>query len=279
MGKLSDVEIRIIIQKASMLQKFSEHSPAAIPDASKPEIQDLFEITDDLGIPRKFVQEAYLESTGIPVHEPLIVDNNDFNSTEVVGATRGRIDNELLGELKAQLEYHFNTMGKISHRKNKIVWKAKPVGPSKLIAASTSPEVIFEQVDGNTKISVKQSLKTINKFFTLPFATGFGAFMLFAAAVIDNPGSDGSAMIIVSALLLGFSVLAARFINRRKQKRKNRLVELTETLQHIMERKFKALAVSQDNKPEKIEIPEDESEDSLRREGPSEVNRIKDEHE
>ncbi|MDZ7805800.1 MAG: hypothetical protein U5K71_01630 [Gracilimonas sp.] len=70
MGKLTDDEIREIIQKASLLQKFGEHSSAGNRNRIEEEVEQLFEITDELGLPRKFVYEAYLEHQVFPFTNP-----------------------------------------------------------------------------------------------------------------------------------------------------------------------------------------------------------------
>jgi hypothetical protein len=263
MGKLSDDEIRQIVQKATLLQKFGEEGATKDPSDSNEEIQSLFEITDDIGIPRRFVYEAFVEQNGIPVQEPIVVDNHDFNSTQVVGFANGSVDKELFNELKGQIEYHFNTLGTVTRRRNKIVWKAKPVGPSKFIASSSSPEVAFESIDGNTKINVSQSLKTTNKLYIPGMAAAFGGFMLFAGTLFGQTGSDVAPPLIISLLIITASTFFARYVNGRKKKRKKNLQELTETLQGKIERHLKStVSLRTDNKDSaQIEIPENEYEE------------------
>ena len=264
MGKLSDVEIRQIVQKATLLQKLGEQSTSARPEGANEEIKSLYEITDDLGIPRRFVYEAYIEQSGIPVQEPMVIDNHDFNSTEVVGFAKGTVDKELFTELKGQAEYHFNTLGTVTRRRNKIIWKAKPVGPSKFIASASSPEVQFERIEGSTKITVTQSLKTLNKFYLPAVASTFGAFMLFSGAIFGEFGNDTAPPLIVSALLLAGTFLYTRFVNGRKKKRKKNLQEFTETLQGKIERHLKSTIDSWTagkKERSKIEIPENEYEE------------------
>ncbi|MEQ8524021.1 hypothetical protein [Gracilimonas sp.] len=263
MGKLSDEEIRQIVQKTTLLQKFGEQSNSRKPEDANKEIQSLYEITDDLGIPRRFVYEAYVEQSGIPIHEPMVIDNHDFNSTEVVGFARGTIDKELFNELKGQAEYHFNTLGTVTRRRNKIIWKARPVGPSKFIASANSPEIEFEQLDGNTKIKVSQSLKTLNKFYLPAAAAAFGAFMLFAGAIFGQFNNDVAPPLIVSAIILAGTFFYSRFINSRKKKRKKDLQGFTETLQGKIERHLKSTidAKAQEKESGQIEIPENEYEE------------------
>ena len=260
MGKLSDNEIRQIVQKASLLQKFGEADSSKKNADSNEEIQSLYEITDDLGIPRPFVYEAYVEQAGIPIQEPMVIDNNDFNSTEIVGFAKGTVDKELFNELKGQIEYHFNVLGTVTRRRDKIIWKAKPAGPSKFIALANSPEVEFEKLDGSTKIKVFQSLKTINKLYLPAIAATFGGFMLFSGAIFNQFSGDVAPPMIVSALILSASVFFTRFVNGRKKKRKKNLQELTETLQGKIERHLKSTinAQVQEKDSSKIDIPEDE---------------------
>lgn len=259
MGKLSEEEIRNIIQKASLLQKFREQPSSVKLDTSNVEIRELYQITDDLGIDRTLVAEAYMEASGIPVQEAFSVDNGDINTAEIIGFAKGAIDDALLKELKAQIEYHFNTMGTIKHRRNKITWKAKPVGPSKLIAASNSPEVQFEQIDGNTKITAKQSLKTHNKFYLPAFASTFGAFMMIAYTIYFPMEIEFIPMLLAAGGILLVTFFYAKFVGKRKKKKKEDLKSLTETLQTKIERRLKSTAAekSKPSNTSEIEIPED----------------------
>ncbi|MDR9418286.1 hypothetical protein [Gracilimonas sp.] len=260
MGKLTEDEIRAIVQKATLLQKFGESGSSVNRTQSNQELKSLYEITDNLDIPREYVHEAYLEQTGIPISEAFVVDNNDFSSTEIVGFAKGDIDKNLLKELRNQIEFHFNTVGEISYRKNKIVWKAKAVGPSKFIATVNSPEVEFKKVDGNVKIKVTQSLKTVNKLYLPAIAGGIGGFMFLTAIMFGVIDNDIGPALLMSALILTASFFFARFINGRKQKRKKNLLELSETLQGKIERHLKATTKNKDieEKSPEIEIPENE---------------------
>ncbi|HET8865286.1 MAG TPA: hypothetical protein VFM80_06270 [Gracilimonas sp.] len=263
MGKLSDTEIRSIIQKATLLKKFREGSSSFSPGNENDELKKLFEITDELDLPRNGVYEAYLEHNGIPVTEPILVDTLDYNSAKVIGFANGRIDKELLHELKSHVEYHFNTMGNISQRRNKIIWEAKPSGISRLFASSNSPKVEFEQIDNNTKIRVSKSLKTINKLYLPAIAAAFGGFMMFAGSIYGEFGNDVAPPMIVSLLILTGTYLYTRFVKGRKDKQKKDLQELTETLQGKIERHFKATAThhKKETNSSDIEIPENDYEE------------------
>lgn len=263
MGKLSDTVIRNIVQKATLLRKFKESNSSFSPSEANSELKKLFEITDDLGLPRNVVYEAFLEYNGVPVTEPIVVDTLDFNSAKVIGFSNGKIDKELLHELKSHMEYHFNTMGNISQRRNKIIWQAKPSGISRLFASSNSPKVEFEQIDNSTKISISKSLKTFNKLYLPAIAAAFGGFMLFAGSLFGEFGNDVAPPMIVSLLILTGSYLYTRFVKGRKDKQKKDLQELTETLQGKVERHFKATVThtKKDTNSGDIEIPENEYEE------------------
>ena len=266
MGKLTEDEVRTIVQKATLLKKFGESGSAVDRTQSNQELKSLYKITDNLDIPREYVHEAYLEQAGIPISEAFVVDNNDFSSTEIVGFAKGDIDKDLLKELRSQIEFHFNTVGEISYRKNKIVWKAKAVGPSKFIATVNSSEVEFKKVDGNVKIKISQSLKTVNKLYLPAAAGGIGGFMILTAVIFEVIENDIGPALIMSGLILAASFFFARFINGRKQKRKKNLLELSETLQGKIERHLKATTKSKgiEEKSPEIEIPENEfSKDDL----------------
>lgn len=259
MGKLSDTEIRSIVQKATLLKKFKESSSSFSPGDENDELKKLFNITDELELPRQVVYEAYLEHNGVPVSEPVLVDTLDYNSAKVIGSANGKMDKELLHELKSHVEYHFNTMGKISQRRNKIIWEAKPSGISRLFASSTSPKVEFERIDNSTKISVSKSLKTLNKLYLPAIAAAFGGFMMFAGALFGEFGSDVAPAMIVSLFILIGSYLYTRFVKGRKDKKKKDLQELTETLQGKIERHFKASSTTTEEEMKgTIELPEKE---------------------
>lgn len=269
MGKLSDQQIHEIIRKATLLQKFAKGTSTSNKGKNTP-LDELFAMTDDMDLDRKVVLEAYHETLGIPVHDPVIVDNNDFGSTEVLGYATGQVDTELMSELKARIEYHFNTMGKTSHRRGKMVWKAKPTGLSRLIASSNSPEVELKEEGSGTRVKVKQSLKTLNKLYIPSVLGSVAGFMMIAGVVFGQTGNDTAPVLIFGSLFVMFSMLFARFVNGRKEKRKKGLTDLVEVLQQSIERRSIAeaeLASVPDAAPESlpdkqqhsIEIPDQEN--------------------
>lgn len=241
MSNLKEEEIRKIVSRATMFQKFYGNT-GQVSSSLENEYPDLFEITDSMDIHRAHVAEALLEHQGIPVDEPFILDAG-FSTAKVVGFSKGQVDPETLKELRAQIQYHFNTVGDIKHRKTKTIWQAKPKGLSRFIASQNSPEVMLEDSGSGIKITVIQSLKTINKFY-LPMLMGiFGSIMFFAASVFGQMGSEAEVGIIMTGIFGFASFLYSRFMKTRRQKKKNNLVDLVERLQHILERRLKATSV------------------------------------
>ena len=261
MGKLTEDDIRQIIKRASILQKFNEQAPNQSPPFIKDDYDTLYEIGESISIKPQFLNEALIEFEGIPIDEPISVDTNNASESKILGYANGTVDSGILNELKAQLEYHFNTVGKISRRRNMIFWKASPAWPAKLFETSTSPELQIEQDKGRIKLTLSQNLKTYNKLYLPAAGISFAAIMMFAAVVFEESGSDGTApMLIFSGLFLGFSTYLVRLINRKKVKKKKKLVELMEVLQQSIERRFRTSTTKQTEK-ERISIPD--FEDSL----------------
>lgn len=240
MGKLTDDEIRSIIKRASIIQKFHEQAPNRHEPFIEDDYETIYEIADSVSINRQFIKEALLEHEGIPIEDPISVDTNNLSDAKILAYANGSVDGGLLNELKAQLEYHFNTVGKVSRRKNMLFWKAKPSGAGKYFDVSTSPELQIEQDKGRVKLTLSQNLRSYNKLFIPVAGVSFGAFMLFAAVIFGASGNDGSPpMLIMSALFFAASFFFTRFINKKKVKKKERLIELMEVLQQTIERRFR----------------------------------------
>ena len=239
MTKLTEDEIKLIIKRASILQKYHEQSLIKQTDSSEQDENPIFEIGASVGLNPQFINEALIEHEGFVMQDPVILDTENNYEVKILGYANGTLDGSLLSELKAQTEYHFDTVGTISRRKGNVYWKAKPAFPAKLFEITSSPEVIFTEQKGQIRIKVSQSLKTINKFYAPAIAATFGAFMMLTA-VIYNAAGDTEPMIIVSSMFLLSSYFFSRFIKRRKTKRKKKLAEFAETLQQVIERRFRA---------------------------------------
>lgn len=255
MGKLTDDEIRRIVKRASIFQKFHEQSPNQSEPFLEDDYETIYEIADSLSVNRQFIKEALIEHEGIPIEDPVSIDTNNLSDAKILAFANGSVDGRLLNELRAQLEYHFNTMGKVSRRKNMLFWKAKPSGAGKLFEVSSSPKIQIEQDNGRVKLTMSQNLSTYNKLYIAVAGISFAALMLFAAVVFGQTGNDGvPPMLILSGLFLTSSFFLSRFINKKKKKKKEYLIELMEILQQTIERRFKAGSLKQEK--EKIIIPD-----------------------
>jgi len=253
MANLKDDEIRRIVNRATMFQKFYGASFQQSVNKLEEQYPHLFEITDSLNLQRSFVIEALLEHQGIPVEEPMVLEAG-FNNAEVVGFSSGDLNPETLKELRAHIEYHFNTVGELKHRNNKTSWKAMPKGLARFISSQNSPEVGFELSGNALKISAKQSMKTVNKFYLPSLGGLFGGFMMFAGTVMGKMGSDEVAGMIGFMVILGITFLYTRVIYKQKKKRKSHLGDLVEQLQQILKRRQKVGGLHSD----KISIPDNE---------------------
>lgn len=243
MANLTEEEIGRIVRRARMFQKFYGVSGYNSSSNFESEYPDVYEITDSLNLNRASVTEAILEFRGIPVEEPFILDAG-FNNAKVLGFANGNVDTETLKELKAQIEYHFDISGEIKHRKNKTIWQAKPNGFSRMLASRNSLEVSFDQTATSIRIQANQSMKTVNKFYA-PAAIGVLVAIVFLGASMFGRMND-EVLGVIMAVIFGFgSFLYSRFMKGRKQKRKNKLVDLVERLQQIVERRRKAGSVTE----------------------------------
>lgn len=251
MGRLTNDELKQIIKRASILQRYHEQSLSGSQVPEPEDFEPVFEIGHNLDIKRHFIKQALLEYEGIPIDEPVIVDTHSFTEAEIQGYANGPMDGALLNEIRAQLEYHFNTVGAVSRRKGNIYWNAKPAFPAKLFATTRSPELeIKEETSGKIKLTLKQNLKTYNKLFLPPLAFGFGGFMMIAALLFEAGGGDTEPLVIFGSLFILGSLAFARFVRSRKLKKKQKLKELVETIQQIMERRFRAGRFKEELKPE-----------------------------
>lgn len=141
MGRLTNDELKQIIKRASILQRYHEQSLSGSQVPEPEDIEPVFEIGHNLDIKRHFIKQALIEYEGIPIDEPVIVDTQSFTEAEIQGYANGPMDGALLNEIRAQLEYHFNTVGAVSRRKGNIYWNAMPAFPAKLFATTRSPEL------------------------------------------------------------------------------------------------------------------------------------------
>lgn len=246
MGRLTEQQIKSIISKASYLHHASgaaRESGSREASIQEDTFSEVFEITDEMGIDSRHVIRAVTEMGGVATEEPVTLDTQDFGKAEVMGTASGELTQDMMKEIRARIEYHFNTVGKITRRKNRLVWKAAPSGLSKLISASSSPEVELKTTGPGVQIRVRQSMKTFNKLYIPSVLSAFGGFMFYAAIIFGQASNgDEAPMLVVGSLFLLASFLYTRFINSRRSKKKAKLADLTESIQQIIERDFAARA-------------------------------------
>ena len=256
MGKLTDDEIRLLIKRASVFQKFNEQSPHKNTVFNEEDYQTLFEIADNLNIDRTFIKEALIEHEGIEADDPIKVDTGNQTDVHVTAQASGAVDGAVLNEIRANLEYHFNTVGKISRRSKKVFWNATPSGPSRLFSITSSPELEISQKNNRVKFSIRQNLSSLNKLFVFPVFFTFVSFMMLSAVIFDQVQGDGRIpMTILPGFFLTASYFFTRFVKKRKTRKKEKLVELLGTFQQIVERHFLA-GKSEAKSRERIIIPD-----------------------
>ncbi len=245
MGRLSEDDIRYIIKRATILQKYHEQSPYKELNPLSEDFESAYSIGDSLSVENRFIHEAIVEYLGSPTHEPLSVDTGSNSKAKIVGYANGPVDSALMHEIRAMCEYHFNSMGKVNRRKGNIYWQAAPAGISRFFETSSSPKLEISPQEGGQKLTITQNFRTYNKLY--PFVAGalFAAVMLFAGVVFGQAGNDGTPpMLIMAGMFSIFAFFMSRFIRRKKIKRKETLIELVEDIQQTIERKFQSNSLS-----------------------------------
>ena len=239
MGTFSKDEMKEILRRASQLQQFQQNSPAhnALQDLNDED--PIFTIGEEMDIDRKYIQEALLEYQGIQFDDPIAIDSGKNYMVETLGYANGILEGGAFNELRSQLEYYFNTPGKVSRRKNKVTWKANPSFPAKLFQIKKSPKLTLEQQPNRIKLRLEQNLKTLYKLLIPAGAFLFGAFMFFANLVIGE-GVDDEFLMVGMSFMSIMATIIWLFVRRKKMRKKEQLLDLTESLQHTLERRFNA---------------------------------------
>jgi hypothetical protein len=153
--------------------------------------------------------------------------------------SNGSPNHATLNEIRAQLEYFFNSQGQFQQRNKKLTWKAKPSGISRFFTLHHSPQLTIEQKHHGSKITLSRTVSTLNKLYFFPIVWSFAALMMITAVIYNQVGGDGNfPMVIFASLFLTGSFLAHRFIKRKKNKYRKNMVELMETVQSTIERQF-----------------------------------------
>lgn len=239
MSTYDQQDIKAILNRAVELQQRSSGNETVSEVSQKLSLEEIEEIARDAGVSPDYVREAALEYEGIPVEKPLFIDTGDHNTIELIGFAKGKLDKRTWAELRSIIEYHFDSPGKVTRRPEGIQWKAMPKGILKFLASRKSPEVEIESENHRTSIRIRKSLKTVNKYYIPSIAAVLFAFFFFSMTIIGEMGSDGEGLLPV-VFLLGFAEISRRWVKRKKEKRRNQLLELMQQLQTIVTRRFKA---------------------------------------
>lgn len=253
MSTYDQQDIKAILNRAVELQQRMGWNGSTSESSSYLNLNEIEEIAKEAGVSPNFVREAALEYEGIPVEKPIFVDTGNYNKLEVLGFAKGRLDKRTWAELRAIIEYHFDSPGTVTRRPDGIHWKAKPKGILKFLESRKSPEVEIKSANHRTAIRIRKSLKTVNKFYIPSLAIYMIGFFMFTMLLMGEMGNDIAAGVLAIGSVFGVGELFRRWAKRQKQKRRDNLQELMQQLQTIITRRFKASGSQ--NMETHIEIP------------------------
>lgn len=261
MDSYSERDIKAILNRASELQQRYASSPGLSSSYHTLSFEDIQVIADELGVSAEFVREAALEYEGIPVEEPLFLDTGNNYEIELIGFARGELDEKTWTELRAVIESHFGSAGKVKRRPHSIIWKAQPTGFFKFLHTRKSPAVEVGSSNSRSTIRIKKSVKTFNKILYPAYAALLSAAMMLGALFAG--GTDEGAMLIAIVILAGIAKLFHSWTENKKEKARENLKDFTEQLQTIVTRQFKASLEREDSVREKV-ISVEEGDDNAK---------------
>lgn len=263
MDSYNERDIKAILNRASELQQKYASYPGLSETHQTLTFEEIQEIADELGVSAEFVREAALEYEGIPIEEPLFIDTGNNHEIELIGFSRGEMDEKTWTEMRTVIESHFNNSGKVKRRPQSIIWKAKPTGFFKFLHTQKSPMVEVTSSNGRSTIRVKKSVKTFNKLLVPAFAALLVAAMMLGGLVAG--GTDPGPMLMVSAVFVGIAKLFHSWSENKKQRARENLKDFTEQLQTIITRHFKISTERKKSSDESViyieesAVPESES--------------------
>jgi hypothetical protein len=199
------------------------------------------------------VRQAAYEYAGIPIEEPFFKDTGSWNEVELVGYANGKVDQKTWVELRAMIEYHFDSPGKVKLRPGSIIWKAQPKGVLKFLHSQKSPVVDVSSSGNKSTITIKKSLKTHNKLFWPSYAAMGGAAMLLSVAMMETPEA-----LIFSGILLVVAKLFHHWGQKKIKKVRVQLKETMEELQTIITRRASTSEKVDFTEKPTLDIPEEE---------------------
>jgi hypothetical protein len=246
-------DIKKILTRALELQRRTRDAELDSEEDKKLSLEEIEEIAKESGLSPEYVRQAAYEYEGIPVEEPFFKDTGSKHEVELIGYANGKVDQKTWVELRAMIEYHFDSPGKVKLRPDSIIWKAEPQGILKILHSRKSPVVEVSSSGNRSKITMKKSLKTHNKLFWPSYAALAGAVMLLAVAMMEAPE-----VLMGSAALLGLAKLFHYWGSKKIKKVRGQLKETMEELQTIITRRSSTpRKVDSPEKPT-LDIPEEE---------------------
>lgn len=261
MDSYSERDIKAILNRASELQQRYASYPGLSSSYHTLSFEEIQEIAEELGVSAEFVREAALEYEGIPVEEPLFLDTGNNYEIELIGFARGELDEKTWTELRAVIESHFGSAGKVKRRTHSIIWKAQPTGFFKFLHTRKSPVVEVASSNNRSTIRIKKSVKTFNKILYPAYAALLSAAMMLGALFAG--GTDEGAMLVGVIIFGGIAKLFHSLTENKKEKARESLKDFTEQLQTIVTRQSQASLKHQKSAQEKIiSIAENSEEDS-----------------
>lgn len=253
-------EIKKILSRAFELQNRTEGTPLDRSVEHRLSLEDVEQIARESGLSAEYVRQAALEFEGIPVEEPLFLTTGNTYEVELIGFAKGELDKKTWAELRAVIEYHFDSPGKVKRRPNGMVWKAQPQGILKFLHTRKSPVVEVSTKGNKTTILLKKSLKTIHRLLYPAYAALAGAMVILGISMMEGP--EG---LFFSAGLLVVAKLFHAWTNSKKEKDRDVLKEFMEQLQTIVTRRYtaaeeKSLKTRSEKSAKRITLPEEEEE-------------------
>lgn len=255
-----ETDIRKILNRAFELQSRREESAGgSMPVDQKLTLEEIEQIARELDLPAEYVRHAAMEYEGIPTKEPLFIETDGPHKVELLGFVNGRPDQKAWAELRAIIEYHFDSPGKVRRRPDGITWEARPQGVLKFLHTRKSPRVEIKSSGDSSTIRIRQNLKTYGRLLYPAYASLAGAAMLVAVAMTESAPE----VLFMSAFLVGTAQIFRFFSDRKKRKTREHLKDMMEQLQTILTRRSSAAELAETGWTDRLHVPEEDDENAL----------------
>ncbi len=183
----NEKEIKKILSRAYQLQHRLEGALHNEESNQELTLEEIEEIAKDSGVSPEYVRQAAIEFEGIPIEEPLFLETEHSYEVELIGFAKGELDKKTWAELRAIIEYHFDSPGKVTKRPNGIVWNAKPKGILKFLHTRKSPTIEVSTSGNKTTFRIKQSLKTFQRLMYPAYLGLASAAVLVGISIMEGP--------------------------------------------------------------------------------------------